>query len=274
MNSAILQLFFKKKGARNDFKNYRGIFGTSVFRYILDRLIYNDMYNKIDQNMTDANVGCRKWRNVRDNIFVINAITNSVIKSKKDSVDYQIFDVETCFDKLNLEECISDLYDIGLNNDKLALLYLENKNCKVAVKTTSGLTRRININNIVLQGTLWSGLLCSAQMDKLSQNAYKNHSTYLYKGKTEVPPLEMVDDILFPTSCNNDSIIANVKVNNFMERKKLTLNSKKCNKMHIGKTNKNCSNLNVHSEKMKTSTQEKYLGDILTNDGKLTKTIE
>ena len=108
-----------------------------VTTYIV-KLIYNDCYEKIDQNLTDSNVGCRKGRNIRDNIFVINAISNSVIKNKIEPVDYQIYDVETCFDKLNLEECISDLYDSGLNNDKLPLLYLENAKCQLAVKTSQG----------------------------------------------------------------------------------------------------------------------------------------
>ena len=84
----------------------------------------------------------------------------------------------------------------------------------------------------------------------------------------------MVDDILFPTKCSQDSIVANAKVNSFMETKKLELNDKKCHKMHIGKNNKNCLSLNVHESKMESSSQEKYLGDILTDDGKIQKTIE
>ena len=59
-----------------------------------------------------------------------------------------------------------------------------------------------------------------------------------------------------------------------MERKKLKLSGTKCNKMHLGKTTTNCPSLKVHSDNMNTSNQEKYLGDILTNDGKLNKTIE
>ena len=53
-----ISMIFKKKASRNEFKNYRGIFGTSIFRYTLDKLIYNDMYDVIDQNLSDSNVGC------------------------------------------------------------------------------------------------------------------------------------------------------------------------------------------------------------------------
>ena len=96
----------------------------------MDRLIYNDEYPIIDENLSDSNVGARKNRNIRDNVFVLNAINNSVINGKEDPVDIQIFDVEKCFDALWVDECINDIYDAGLNNDKLVLLYLENTKCK------------------------------------------------------------------------------------------------------------------------------------------------
>ena len=47
-----------------------------------------------------------KNRNIRDNIFVLNAITNSVINGNEEEVDIQVFNVEKCFDALWVEECI------------------------------------------------------------------------------------------------------------------------------------------------------------------------
>ena len=140
------------KGSRNDFEFYRGIFRVTIFRSILDRLIYNDEYTTIDANLSDSNVGARKGRNIRDNIFVMNAIINSVLKGNAEAIDVQVYDVEKCFDTLWLQECINDLYEAGLNNDKLPLLFLENQNAKVAVKTVQGISRRENSNNIVMQG--------------------------------------------------------------------------------------------------------------------------
>ena len=74
--------------------NYRGIFRVSVFRNILDKLIYEDEYPKIDEKLSDSNVGGRKGRNVRDNIFVINAITNSIKNGDEESFDIQILEVQ------------------------------------------------------------------------------------------------------------------------------------------------------------------------------------
>ena len=47
---------YKMKGLRNSFESYRGVFRVSVFRAILDQLIYNDEYENIDSNLTDSNV--------------------------------------------------------------------------------------------------------------------------------------------------------------------------------------------------------------------------
>ena len=91
---------FKNKGSRNSFEFYRGIFRVPILRTILDRLIYNDEYTNIDENLTDSNVGARKNRNIRDNIFVLNAIMNSVMNGDEDSIDVQLLDVEKYFDVL------------------------------------------------------------------------------------------------------------------------------------------------------------------------------
>ena len=66
----------------------------------MDRLIYNDEYSIIDSNLTDCNVGARKGRNIRDNIFVMNAVINSVTRGNEEAIDIQVFDVEKCFDAL------------------------------------------------------------------------------------------------------------------------------------------------------------------------------
>ena len=73
-------------------------------------MIYNDEYERIDKNLTDANVGARKNRNIRDNIFVLNAIMNSIKENEK-ALDFQVYDIEKCFDSLWLQKVINCLYD-------------------------------------------------------------------------------------------------------------------------------------------------------------------
>ena len=156
----------------------------------------------------------------------MNAITNYVIKEKSEPIDIQVYDVEKCFDSLWLQECINDLYEAGLDNDKLPILFYENQNAKVAIKTQQGITSRVNIKNIVMQGSVWGSLFCTTTMEKLGKLCYENKELlYKYKNVVDVPPLGMVDDILSIQKCTDAKKI-NVTINTFIEMKKLTLSQK------------------------------------------------
>ena len=265
---------FKNKGSKSDFDKYRGIFRVLVFRSILEKLIYHDEYHKIDANLSDANVGARKGRNIRDNLFVVNAITNSIKRGSQEAVDICAYDAEKCFDALWTYECINDLFDAGLQNDRLTLLFIMNQSAQVAIKTPHGITERVSILNIIMQGTTWGSLFCKTTMDKLPQKIYKDKSLlYMYKGQVSVPPLEMVDDILTVETCGVKSLAMNAEVNSFIEQKKLRLSKEKCVKIHVGKKCESCEKLFVHEELMNEAQDFKYLGDYIHENGKPNSTI-
>ena len=80
---------------------------------------------------------------------------------------------------LLLQECINDLFDAGFNSDKLPLIFLENETAKVAIKTGNTLSKRVDIRNIVMQGSVWGSLMCTASMSKVGDLAYKNKELYV-----------------------------------------------------------------------------------------------
>ena len=113
----MLRAFFKNNGSRKDLNFYRGLFRINVFRSILDKLIYIDEFETIDKNLTDSNVGGRRGRNIRDNIFVLSAIINSIKNGSEEACDKTVYDIEKCFDALWVKEWIYTLYENGLDND-------------------------------------------------------------------------------------------------------------------------------------------------------------
>ena len=68
---ANITSIYKNKGSRQDMKNERGIFGLSLFRKIIDKMVYEDKYYNIDSFMSDSNIGARKEMNIRNHLFVI-----------------------------------------------------------------------------------------------------------------------------------------------------------------------------------------------------------
>ena len=131
--------------------------------------MYNSCYTVVDDNLTDGNVGARKGRNIRDNIFVLSAVVNSVINGKEDPVQVQVQDVEKCFDKMWLQATTNALYDAGLQHDMLNILYIENENAKVAFKVNGDVSKRVPVKCVEMQGSVWGSLKCTVSMDVLNK---------------------------------------------------------------------------------------------------------
>ena len=193
------------------------------------------MYNAIDDSMTDCNVGSRKRRNIKDNLFVINAVSNEARLKTNEACDICVYDVKKCHHTLWLHECINDLWEAGIQDDKLVLLFLENKSAQIAIKTASGTCERISIHNKIMHGTVWAGLMCTNTMDGLGKEVYADPTlVYKYRDTVHVPPLEMVDDIISASKCGPTTVALNAAVNSFVERKKLKLSTDKCARINIG----------------------------------------
>ena len=85
---------YKNKGDKKDFNSYRGVFRTTSLRNIMDRLIYNDEYQGVDESLTDCNVGSRRNRNIRDNLFVMNAVMNVCKRGEDSPCDINVYEVK------------------------------------------------------------------------------------------------------------------------------------------------------------------------------------
>ena len=301
MKIADVTTFYKGKGDKSSMESDRGIFVVSVFRSIMMKLIYRDIYKTIDGSMSDSQVGSRKGKNIRNHIWVLNSVVTDTLSSKKKkSIDVQIYDFKQCFDSLWLEECLNDMYTGGMKNDKLNLLHSVNENVNIVVKTPVGKTSKESINNVIIQGDVFGPMLCSKQVDSFGKECLEEKKyTYLYRGKVEIPPLTMVDDVLCISECGYKSVMVNEYMQCKSDSKKLQFGPSKCKKIHIGKQEKDfkCHALFVEKweerevtqgntqnsiiqdvcigrEKMEEKFEEKYLGDIISADGKNLKNIQ
>ena len=121
---------------------------------------------------------------------------------------------------------------------------------------------------------------------------------YLYKGEVEIPPLAMVDDIIDISECGFKSAMVNSFLNCKTSTKKLQFGAKKCKKMHIGKQTEDfkchpifvgkwkeddsndvtgeeeVNDIYLGKVEMEDTEEEKYLGDIISNDGRNLKDIK
>ena len=135
--------------------------------------------------------------------------------------------------------------------------------------------------NIVQQGGTWGPMLCSNSIDTISKKCKeRNDHCYLYKDTVRILPLAFVDDLNGIAKCGFESLALNTFLNTQIELKKLRFHVKnekgksKCVKMHVGRKHAFCPTLQVHGTDMPEVTEETYLGDLLSADGKNSKNIK
>ena len=156
--------------------------------------------------MSDCQMGGRKKKSCKNNIFIINGLIHDVLKSKKmKPILLQIYDYSQMFDSIDLQQALADLYDVGVKDDTLALLHEANKNIRMAVKTPSGLTERQVIQNCLLQGDKWGSILASNQVDTIGKECVSEVYTYLYKEILPIGFLGLVDDVIGITEAGLDT---------------------------------------------------------------------
>ena len=131
MQFANIVSIYKGKKSKNFLENDRGIFILNIFRSILMKIIYNEEYETINKNMSDSNIGARRGKNIRNHIFILNGIINETNNNKKKAIDVVILDYKQCFDGMWLQDCLNDLYDTGVRNRNLAIIYATKKIIKL-----------------------------------------------------------------------------------------------------------------------------------------------
>ena len=150
-----------------------------------------------------------------------------------------------------------------------------------------------------MQGDVLSPLVSSNMVDKhVGKVASETGIIYMFKDKVKIPPLAMQDDTLGISECGVQTTVMNAFLNTRTSLMNLQYGSDKCIKMHIGENHNVdiCSELSVDSwkeevvedgrgkkklvdkyigkEVMENVTLKKYLGDIISSDGKKFLTLK
>ena len=292
-----ISTIFKNKGSRLQLQNDRGVFVGSIFNNILMSLIHKDKNDIIDENMSDSQIGARKRKSTRNNTFIILGCINEAIRTKNAETDVIVTDIQECFDSLHLETSLNDLYDSGVKDDQLNLIFEADRSSLVAVKTSVGITERKTVEKKILQGEKLGPVICSNSVDKIGKECIENDKNlHLYRNETKIPPLAMVDDVIALAACGAKSaqMCAYLKAQaNIM---KLRFGVSKCYKIHVGKDKTKCPDLMLdnwklepkgehlnsiwdhvdvedESTELKSVSSTKYLGYIISSGGSNTLNI-
>ena len=254
MQFANIVSLYKGRGRKNSLESDRGIFIINIFRSILMKLIYKEEYDIIDSHMSDSNIGARKRKNIRNHIFLLNGVINEANNNKNKSIDIVILDYKQCFDGMWIQDSLNDLYEAGVNNQNLALIYEANSKNRVAVKTPDDITERVMIEKIVMQGEVMAPLECSVSVDTFGKECQEEEKyLYYYRDIVGVPSLSMVDDLVNISECGLDAVKLNAFINAKSNTKKFQFGKEKCHRLHFGSKTESCPDLYLDTGKIEES---------------------
>ena len=119
-----------------------------------EKLLNLGIIQYLEQNMAKFQTGGMRGKGVTNNLFILRGIINHskyLGKYLGKELWISFYDIETCFDSLWLEDCINSLWNYGVQNDTLYLIYLLNRNADIIVKTPFSDTEAFTIPNLVNQ---------------------------------------------------------------------------------------------------------------------------
>ena len=192
-------------------------------------------------------------------LFIIRDIINHAKYLSKE-LWLTFYDIEKCFDSLCLEDCINSLWDMGVGNDILSVIYLMNMKARVTVKIPVGDTDAILLTNLVKQGTVLGPVLSNCSLNKMS-----TYSTGYNFGSVQIKPMEFVDDIADPSGEKAAAIASNSVLEGIQHERRISFSAKKCELLKI-----NCNNsdgFKVNGIGIKVVESGPYLGDLFNIKG-------
>ena len=242
----------EKKGSFKKLNNYRGIFIVPILSIIFEKLLKNRITPTLKQHMSNFQNGGAKGKGVVDNLFILRALFDHAKYLNKE-LWLTFYDIEKCFDSLWLDDCINSLWENGVKDDTLSLIYYLNEKANVVAKTPFGDTDPLSFMNIVKQRTVLGPVLNNVSLDRVCKESYSHHL-----GSVEIRSLEFVDDIANPNSDRNSAIASNRIIEQIQHEKRISFSFEKCELLKTNNKYKH-GNIMVNDENVKTVDTAKYL---------------
>ena len=165
------------------------------------------------------------------------------------------YDIEKCFDSLWLQDCINSLWENGIKDDILSLVYFLNTKANIAVKSSFGKTKPFICSSIVKQGTVLEPVLNNCSLDRIP---VESHGFFL--GSVEIKPIEFVDDIANPNEGQLSAQMNNKIIEHIHHEKRLMFSEEKCELLKVN-SKVGDATIQVNAKSVKTVRAVRYLGD-------------
>ena len=270
-NTGHITTVYKGKGDKEDLHNYRGITTSSAIGTIIETMIDKRIETYVPY--TQAQGGGKRGASTCDHLFLLRAMIDTSIKQKRPTF-LTFYDVSKAYDNVDNNDMLNIMWEKGLRGKTWRILHNLNNDLKALVKTRHGPTETIEMEIGGKQGSRLTGRMFAKMMDMLAEDIQPTNEGYKLNDELTIPVLLWVDDVV---SCTDNSDNQKKMLNtvaDFAIKHKLKWGANKCNVMRVGKHDKKQSQWKLGELTIDETDSYKYLGDLITNDGKNRKNLD
>ena len=258
----VLITALHKKGSKKLLVNKRGIFLTSVLAKVMEKLI-KARINPNRKQVNPLQAGSTKNRSCADNNFMLRGVLNHA-KYLNKPVYLLAYDYTQCFDSLWLEDCLLSLWDLGVSNQLISMIYKMNHYANVTINTPHGQTSRIAVERLVKQGTVLGPDLCSCSTAEMADENIGGIAV----GSFDLGTLLYVDDMILLCTDDVEATEAHLRAVGFSVRKRLQFSHKKCFLLIAFKKKQDVvPKLEIDGSPVALTNTVKVLGDLFNDKG-------
>ena len=265
----IIKAISKGKGDLLSMDSKRGLFLTNIVSKIAEKLIKNRRKETVESNLSAFQCGGVRKRGIVDNHIIVNSAIEEA-RERNENIYILFADLQKCFDKLWLKDCIKDIAEAGMPAGEAMYIYKMNEVVKAKVDTPIGVTEEFELTEIVRQGTVCAVDLCAVSTDKI--NRIEQEEPRLLVSGVEIRHPVFVDDM---AGIGNVQMIQSMepKMRFLEDTKKYTYNTDKGKseimKIEINpKNNEEIPVIKVKKGLIGYTEKYKYLGDQYDKTGK------
>ena len=213
----LLYMIWKQKGPQEILRNSRFIhLKEHYLPRTVEALVVNKMKDDILAKSTMYQVGGQPGHSTDEHLFTIRSLME-LLEAKGQGMVFTLIDLVSFFDREDIHDVISTLYENGVNNSAVRLWFKLNQNTVIKVKTSAGLTDSAVVGDVIGQGTAGAALVSQLNLDYGLHNYFSGSADELYYGQVRCEYVAYQDDIGKPSGGVNEAQAGNLKMSNMFK---------------------------------------------------------